>query len=130
MAKYRYPCIFNWDKDDKVWLATFPDWEEEMGGMTHGRTWAQAKIMAKDLLNLMCLTAEEDDMEIPTASASVSLADKESVCRFVEADTEVYAKAIEQFKRFGRFRMREQASWRYLYRRGPQTPADDTEETI
>lgn len=130
MGKYKYPCIFEYDKTDKIWIARFPDWKEAMGGVTQGKTWQQVKYMAKDLLNLMCLVTEEDGTGFPSVDCPFTPDDKEVICRYVEADTTKYAKEVERYKKVGRYRMRERASWRYLYRRSPQSPDEDIEKTI
>ncbi len=130
MAKYTYPCIFEWDKKGKVWIVRFPDWIELMGGVTQGKTWQQAKYMAKDLLNLMCLVTEEDGVAFPSVNCLFTPDDKEVVCRYVEADTTKYAKEVEQYRKVGRYRMRERASWRYLYHKEPHSPKEDNVKTI
>ena len=121
MAKYKYPCVFV--EVNGEWMADFPDWHKTIIGFTNGKTWPQVKYMAEDLLNLMCLTAEEDNIPFPKPSENIIGAG--SVVRMIEADTDEYAKAVEQCARVGRYRMAERARERYWYHRPPLTPEED-----
>lgn len=121
MAHYKYSCVFTKDKSG-CWEAEFPDWVETMGGRTCGKNWQHILYMAQDLLNLMCLTAEED--HIPFPEPSHCPIEEGNIVRMVEADTVEYAKAVALYAKVGRFRMAERARERYLYHKGPQQPEE------
>ena len=123
MAKYKYPCAFWYDKNDKCWYAEFPDWQEDVVGCTYGKTWHQVLYMADDLLNLMCYGHEEDKKKFPVAHKYKST--KERYYKDVEADTDKYRKVIAfANNRHYRFRMAEKAREKYWYHKPPFDPED------
>ena len=127
MAKYKYPCVFTYDKEYGGWTAEFPDWQERVVGCTCGNNWQHVKYMAEDLLNLMCMDCEDDKLPLPKVSnLEESVSDKGRKCvRYVEADTNKYRKEVQQYQRVGRFRMAEKARERYKYCKGPQSPEEE-----
>ena len=119
MGKYKYPCMFRHHKKDNVWEAHFPDFDGTYcSAFTGGKTWEEVRYMAHDLLNLVCLMFEEDKVEpLPKPSKHVdpALFGDDIIVIWVAADTEKYAKAVDQFKRVGRWRNAEKARIKYIY---------------
>lgn len=109
--KFKYPCAFNWIKKEKIWIAEFPDWMDTINALTYGKSWGQVMYMANDLLNMICLITEEDNLPFPKPCSTSWV----GVVHMIDADTEKYAKAVEQYKRVGRYRMAERARERYWY---------------
>ena len=89
--RYVYPAIFTPDEELKDYYAVeFPDIEV---AVTQGKNFSDAYRMAKDVLNLVLMTMEDDGEEIPapTAFDAIKVAD-DKITGLVEADTDAYRK--------------------------------------
>jgi predicted RNase H-like HicB family nuclease len=53
--KYHYSMIIEWSDRDKVFIVSFPEWEEQAHhmGHTHGETYAEAVKQGEELLELL-----------------------------------------------------------------------------
>lgn len=98
--KYIFPAIITHTKDDEnfpngVYEVSFPDLT---GCLTFGETIEEAFINAKDALNGMLWTLEDDEEKtIPKASdfKTIKCDNKNSVVRLIEADTLEYRKNLK-----------------------------------
>ena len=124
MAKYTYRCVFTYYKEEDVWIAEFPAFDETtICGVTDGKSWGEVKYMAHDLLSLMVMCAEDHGTVLPDDSDNAVInAERIGSAEFrptriipVTIDTDAYRKAVEQYKRVRRYRMAERARRRYLY---------------
>ncbi len=118
MTKYIYPAIFTEEKQCSNckggYSVAFPDWEGFVCAATCGKNLEEAKYMAADLLNIMCLAFEEDlDKGMPEPFV---------FCRHhpdiptipIEADTDYYRKILYMIKH-GKYRRKQ--IWKALTKR-------------
>ena len=61
MSKSRYSMIIQWSEEDKVYIATLPEWG---GCHTHGRTYLEAAKNASEVL-AMLMEGESDALPPP-----------------------------------------------------------------
>jgi len=110
MAKYVYPAIF---AEEKLcsncrggYTVTFPDWEGFICAATCGKDFNEAKYMAMDLLNIMCLEIEEDpDKGMP--EPFVYCKDHPNIPTVpIEADTDYYRGILAMIHK-GRYRRKQ-----------------------
>lgn len=139
---YAFPCVFVKDISDKKhdsYYAYFPDWEEKSVAVTSGISWPEAKYMAKDLLSILCVMAEDDGESFPEAGQynrevvdaffkDLPFAVTDYIIRTVHVDTDAYRKACALYKKVGRYRMRHKAEHRYWFANAVQDPAYDVED--
>lgn len=123
--KYTYRCVFTYDENEKVWFASFPDWDGHIVGCTYGKTWRQALYMADDLLNLMCFHYEMEHRNMPVYGEGHLPCGKFYI-KDITADTKAYEKIIKRAQAGRlRFRMGEKARERYWYHKPPYSPEDE-----
>lgn len=111
MAKYVYPAVFTEEKRCSNckggYTVTFPDWEGFICAATCGSSLEEAKYMATDLLNIMCVEIENDpDKGAPTPF---------KWCKYhrdvptipIEADTDYYLNVVMHKIKIGRYRRKQ-----------------------
>ena len=88
---YIYPAIFTPDKElEDYYVVEFPDIDV---AVTQGENFSDAYRMAEDVLNLVLMTMENEDEEIPAPTALENIkVDGDKLVGLVEADTDAYRK--------------------------------------
>ena len=85
-----YPAVFT--PDDNRYLVDIPDFDIS----TQGESLADAIDMARDAINLMGITLEDENSPIPepTDVRSIRL-DKDQICTLIDCDFDEYRKELD-----------------------------------
>lgn len=94
MAKYVFPAVFTWSKEDNTYYVKFPDVES---AFTDGETITEAMENADDVLNLMLYSMEDEGLEIPKPSDIKDIAvPADGFVNLIMADTVAYQEVIDR----------------------------------
>lgn len=90
--KVFYPVILEKCEDGSGYLVTIPDFDNN----TFGETIPEAIEMARDAINLLCVTYEDDKEELPAPSDIAALSCKANEIKtLVDADPEAYRRMLD-----------------------------------
>lgn len=90
--KVFYPVILEKCEDGSGYLVTIPDFDNN----TFGETIPEAIEMARDAINLLCVTYEDDKEELPAPSDLAALSCKANEIKtLVDADPDAYRRMLD-----------------------------------
>lgn len=90
--KVFYPVILEKCEDGSGYLVTIPDFDNN----TFGETIPEAIEMARDAINLLCVTYEDDKEELPAPSDLDVLSCKANEIKtLVDADPDAYRRMLD-----------------------------------
>lgn len=90
--KVFYPVILEKCDDGSGYLVTIPDFDNN----TFGETIPEAIEMARDAINLLCVTYEDDKEELPAPSDLAALSCKTNEIKtLVDADPDAYRRMLD-----------------------------------
>ncbi len=90
--KVFYPVILEKCEDGSGYLVTIPDFDNN----TFGETIPEAIEMARDAINLLCVTYEDDKEEFPAPSDIAALSCKANEIKtLVDADPDAYRRMLD-----------------------------------
>jgi len=90
--KVCYPVILEKCEDWSGYLVTIPDFDNN----TFGETIPKAIEMARDAINLLCVTYEDDKEELPAPSDLAALSCKANEIKtLVDADPDAYRRMLD-----------------------------------
>ena len=90
--KVFYPVILKKCEDGSGYLVTIPDFDNN----TFGETIPEAIEMARDAINLLCVTYEDDKEELPAPSDLDALSCKANEIKtLVDADPDAYRRMLD-----------------------------------
>ena len=90
--KVFYPVIPEKCEDGSGYLVTIPDFDNN----TFGETIPEAIEMARDAINLLCVTYEDDKEELPAPSDIAALSCKANEIKtLVDADPDAYRRMLD-----------------------------------
>lgn len=90
--KVFYPVILEKCEDGSGYLVTIPDFDNN----TFGETIPEAIEMARDAINLLCVTYEDDKKELPAPSDLDVLSCKANEIKtLVDADPDAYRRMLD-----------------------------------
>ncbi|MCM1329295.1 MAG: type II toxin-antitoxin system HicB family antitoxin [Ruminococcus sp.] len=88
-----YPVILNKCDDGSGYLVTIPDFDNN----TFGKDVNEAIFMARDAVNLLCLTYEEEKWDLPAPSeiSEIKTENESDIVTLVDADTDEYRRMLD-----------------------------------
>ena len=90
--KVFYPVILEKCEDGSGYLVTIPDFDNN----NFGETIPEAIEMARDAINLLCVTYEDDKKELPAPSDIAALSCKANEIKtLVDADPDAYRRMLD-----------------------------------
>lgn len=90
--KTYYPVILNKCEDGSGYLVTIPDFDNN----TFGETIPEAIEMARDAINLLCVTYEDNKEELPAPSELSALScETNDIKTLVDADPDAYRRMLD-----------------------------------
>lgn len=90
--KTYYPVILTKCEDGSGYLVTIPDFDNN----TFGETIPEAIEMARDAINLLCVTYEDNKEELPAPSDLAALnCETNDIKTLVDADPDAYRRMLD-----------------------------------
>lgn len=90
--KTYYPVILTKCEDGSGYLVTIPDFDNN----TFGETIPEAIEMARDAINLLCVTYEDNKEELPAPSELAALkSESNDIKTLVDADPDAYRRMLD-----------------------------------